>query len=271
MSEPSSREDFRKPVPLGSTTLRVSRIGFGASYGAPAEAYEQAFHEHGINFFYWGSIRRRGMGDAIRRLVTGGQRDRIVVALQSYDRTGFLMRPFVARGLVALGLDCADLLILGWHDDLPSARVLDAAQQLVDSGRVRYLAMSGHARKTHGALAADPARPIDALMFRYNAAHRGAESEILPFLPEDGRPGTIGYTATRWGQLLDARKMPPGEAPLTASDCYRFVLSQPRIDLCLAGPASAEHVREACRALAAGPLDADEVLRVRRIGAFVKR
>jgi aryl-alcohol dehydrogenase-like predicted oxidoreductase len=256
-------------VALGSTGLRVSRIGFGGSYGAPAEAYEYAFHEHGVNFLYWGSIRRPGMRDAIRRLVAGGHRDRLVVALQSYDRTGFLMRPFVARGLAALGLDHADLLILGYHDAVPAARVQNAANRLVDAGLVRYLAMSGHARETHGVLAADPARPFDALMFRYNAAHRGAESEILPRLPDRGRPGTIGYTATRWGQLLDARKMPPGEAPLSASTCYRFVLSQPRIDLCLAGPSSAEHVREACRALALGPLDTEELARVRRIGDLV--
>lgn len=256
---------------LGSTGLRVSRIGFGSSYNAPAEAYERAFHEHGINFLYWGSIRRRGMGEAIRRLAADGQRDRLVVALQSYDRTGFLMGRFVARALTALGLDRADLLILGWHNERPPARVLDAAQRLVDSGRVLHLAMSGHRRTTHGALAADPSRPFDVLMFRYNAAHRGAETEVLPFLPAADRPGTIAYTATRWGQLLDPRRMPPGEEPLTASECYRFALSQPGIDVCLSGPATAEHVHEACRALARGPLADDEMERVRRIGAFVRK
>lgn len=258
------------PVKLGLTGLRVSRIGFGSSYGAPAEAYERAFHEHGINFLYWGSIRRRGMREAIRHLVAGGHRENLIVALQSYDRTGFLMARFVERGLAALRLDRADLLVLGWHNEVPPTRVLDAAHRLVDSGRVLRLAMSGHKRTTHGALAADSTRPVDVLMFRYNAAHRGAETEILPSLPEKDRPGTIAYTATRWGHLLDPRRMPPGEAPLTASDCYRFVLSQPSIDVCLSGPANAEHVREACRALAAGPLDADEMARVRRIGEFVR-
>ena len=62
------------PVVLGSTGLEVSRIGFGASYDAPAEAYERAFHEHGVNFLYWGSMRRRGMRNAIRNLVAGGHR-----------------------------------------------------------------------------------------------------------------------------------------------------------------------------------------------------
>ena len=38
------------------------------------------------------------------------------------------------------------------------------------------------------------------------------------------RPGTVSFTATRWGKLLDPKKMPSGEKPLTAADAYRFVL-----------------------------------------------
>lgn len=64
--------DFRELRALGTTGLRVSRLGFGSSYGAPAAAYEMAFHEHGVNFFYWGSIRRAGMGEAIRHLSRAG-------------------------------------------------------------------------------------------------------------------------------------------------------------------------------------------------------
>jgi len=260
---------FRDPRTLGATGLTVSRIGFGSSYGAPADAYERAFHDYGVNLFYWGSIRRAGMRDAIRRLVRAGHRERLVVALQSYDRTGWLAAPFVERGLRALGLDHAELLILGWHDARPSTRVLAAAHDLVRRGLVRFLAMSGHNRPTHGALAADPGRPVDVLMFRYNAAHRGAETEIVPYLSGARPPGTIAYTATRWGRLLSPKRMPSGEPPLSAADCYRFVLSQPAVDVCLAGPASAAQAEEACRALDLGPLDAGEMDRARRIGDHV--
>jgi predicted aldo/keto reductase-like oxidoreductase len=65
--------------------------------------------------------------------------------------------------------------------------------------------------------------------------------------------------------------MPPGEAPLRASDCYRFVLSEPRVDMCLTGPANAEQLREALRALEAGPLSPEEAEHVRRIGRHVRR
>lgn len=265
---------FSEPVTLGRTGLRVGRLGVGASYGVPAAPLERAFHEHGMNYFYWGSMRRHGMRDAIRS-ISRTNRDDLVVVLQSYDRTGVLMRPLHERGLRALGIDRADVLLLGWHDSYPSRRVIDAAMGLKEDGLIRFIAVSGHERSLYARYAdearRDPAAfPFDILMFRYNAAHRGAESEIFPHLDEGTeRPGVTCYTATRWGKLLDPRKMPSGERPLTAAECYRFVLSNPKVDLCMTGPRNAAQLEAACAALAAGPLDEDEMERVRRIGDHV--
>jgi len=260
--------DFRAHTILGRTGLTVSRLGIGSSYGVPAPAIERAFHEHGVNLLYWGSLRRSGMAHAIRNLKTP-HREQLVIALQTYDRSGLFMRHFVEKGLRSLGLDSCDLLILGFHKRVPSARVLDAARSLVAAGKVRFLALSGHRRSLFGELARTPGFPADVFMFRYNAAHRGAEEEIFPFLPEAEKPGTIAYTATRWGHLLDARRMPPGESPMTAADCYRFALSHPAVDVCLTGPATAAQVEAALTALALGPLNEAELSRIRRIGDFV--
>ena len=52
--------NFREPVTLGRSGLKVSRLGIGAGYGVPAGAIEKAYHEHGINYFYWLS-RKQGM------------------------------------------------------------------------------------------------------------------------------------------------------------------------------------------------------------------
>jgi aryl-alcohol dehydrogenase-like predicted oxidoreductase len=71
------------------------------------------------------------------------------------------------------------------------------------------------------------------------------------------------------GQLLDPGKMPRGEAPPPARDCYRFALSQPAVSLVLCGPANREQMQEALRALDAGPLDAEAMARMRRIGDHV--
>ena len=56
---------FPARTTLGATGLRVSKLGLGSSFGAPTRAYHEAF-ERGVNYFYWGSIRRGLMGDAIR-------------------------------------------------------------------------------------------------------------------------------------------------------------------------------------------------------------
>jgi aryl-alcohol dehydrogenase-like predicted oxidoreductase len=63
--------------------------------------------------------------------------------------------------------------------------------------------------------------------------------------------------------------MPEGERPLSGSECYRFVLSNPLADLCIAGPANDEQMTEALRALDDGPLTDEEMARVRRIGDHV--
>lgn len=259
---------YREQTALGRTGLRVGRLGIGASYRVPTAAVERAFHEYGVNYLYWGSMRRDTMKQAIQNLART-DRERLVVALQSYDRTGPLMRLTFERGLGALGIDHADVLILGWHNRYPSRRVLDSALGLKEQGRARFLALSGHRRSLFGEMAQQADSPIDIFMVRYSAAHRGAETDVFPHLPDNNRPGMTCYTATRWGKLLDGRRMPPGERPLTASECYRFPLANPHVDLCITGPADESQMNEALRALDDGPLSEEELERIRRIGAYV--
>ena len=259
---------FRQHTTLGRTGLEVSRLGIGAGYGVPAAAVERAFHEYGINYFYWSLSRRRGMLEAIRHLAPN-QREKLVIAMQTYDHSGLVLRRTHEKGLRKLGIDHADVLILGWFNRYPKPRVLDAALRLREEGKVRFLAMSGHHRPTHGQVAAMADTPIDILMVRYSAAHRGAEQDVFPHLPAAKPPGVTTYTATRWGRLLNTKKMPPGEEPLGAADCYRFVLSDPHVDLCLIGPKNDHEMDDALKAVDAPPLSSEELDRIRRIGAHV--
>jgi hypothetical protein len=89
---------FTKRI-LGGTGLKVGPLGLAASYGAPAEAFEEAF-EKGCNYFYLGSGRHKaGMRQAIRNLCRQGQRDRLVITIQTYARFGFLTEWFFKRNL----------------------------------------------------------------------------------------------------------------------------------------------------------------------------
>ena len=240
-----------------------------ASYGAPAEAFEAAF-EKGCNYFYLGSGRRRaGMRTAIRNLCRQGLRDNLVIAIQSYARFGLLMEWYIRRSLRAMGLAQADILILGWHNRPPTPGLVRRAQAIRTKGLCRFLAMSGHQRKLFPRMAVDG--QFDLFHVRYNAAHRGAETDIFPHLQGDGRPGIVSYTATRWGQLLNPKKMPSGESVPKPSDCYRFALSNPAVDVCLCGPRNMEQMQSALPALELGPLGDEDLERMRRIGDYVHR
>ena len=71
--------------------------------------------------------------------------------------------------------------------------------------------------------------------------------------PSTERQGTIAFTATRWGTLLDRRFVPEDEALPRAADCYRFAMTNTNVDVCLSGAKNAVD----------GPLDAVELERKR--------
>ncbi len=260
--------NWRGRVTLGRTGLQVSRIGLASSYGLGADGLQAAYEEHGINYFYWGTWRKESFGAGIRRLAQRTRED-LVIVIQSYARFAGMLTSSLERALGRLQLDHADIFLLGFHSRPPSRRIMDAALRLRDQGKARFIGVSGHKRSTFRQYVNDGI--FDMVMFRYSAAHRGAEMEILPYLNVPDRPGSVAYTATRWGQLVDPKKIPPGEAVPQASDCYRFVLSQPQIDLCMSGPANPGQMKEGLSALERGPLSEEEMAWMRRIGDAIHR
>lgn len=261
--------DFKEKCTLGRTGLRAGRLGLAAGYGAPVEEIEEAF-ERGCNYFFWGSFRRKGMATAIRNIAKKGKRDELIVVVQCYTRLASYMEYSYSSALKRLGLDHGDVLLLGCYGSRPSARIIDRALSMKQQGLFKYLAISSHNRLLFKELAKDGI--YDIFHVRYNAAHRGAESEVFPGIaemPEDERPGLIAYTATSWGQLMKKRKMPQGEAPLKPTDCYRFALTHPAVDVAICGPKNAEQLREDLDTLELGPLEDDELVRIRKIGDHV--
>lgn len=261
-------EKFNTKVTLGRSGLQVGRLGISSSYGAPAAAFEEAF-ERGCNYFVMGSFmkgRSKEMIRAIQNIRARGQADRLVICLMEYTHSKLIGKSHFYKGLKKMGLDYVDVLMLGYYPRKPGRQVMDLALALKEKGVVRHLALSGHNRKLFPGLLDSP---IDIFQVRYNAANSGAEKDVFPFCGGENRPGMISFTATRWGQLLKESRMPAGEKPLTAKDCYRFVLSNPAVDLCMTGARNLEMMRENLETLDAGPLSAEEMERIRRIGDHV--
>jgi predicted aldo/keto reductase-like oxidoreductase len=256
-----------EPRTLGATGRTVGPLGLGSSYGLAGREVERAF-DQGVSFFLWGSRRRADFGRGLRE-VARKDRARATIAIQTYARAAWTMPGSVDRALRALGTDYVDILGLAWWNGPPPERIVERALALKDSGKVRSLMISCHERPTFATFAAD-AR-YDALMVRYNAAHPGSEREVFPHVASaPRRPGVVAFTATRWGSLLDPRLTPEGDRTPGASDCYRFALSHPQVDVCLSGPADAAQLDEALLAVRRGPLDADEMAWMRRVGVSVR-
>ena len=263
--------EFLERREVGRTGMQTGRLGIGSTFGAPASAIEEAF-EHGINYLYWGTVRRPEFARAMVNL-SRRHRDELILTIQSYSKDPDSIEGEVEEALSSGGVEYFDFLLLGNRSEVPEDAYMEVFERLRDRGKVRFMSISSHNRPMLPKLLAGyPAgeSPYELLMLRYNAVHRGAERDVFPFVPEAGpRPLMVAYTATRWKHLLDPDKMPPGERPLRARDCYRYSLSHPAVDMVLCGPASTEQMREAILALKRGPLEADERERIERIGAYL--
>ena len=265
--------DFLEPREIGRTGLKSSRLGIGSTFNAPAQVIEDAF-ARGINYLYWGTVRQPGFAEAMVNLAKH-HRDELIFTIQSYSQDPASIEAEVEDALKTGGMENFDFLLLGNRNDAPAPAYVEVFERLREKGKVRFLSLSSHNRPLLPTLLADyeaGTSPYDLLMLRYNGVHRGAEKDVFPYVPErPNRPMICTYTATRWGHLLDPSKMPPGESPPSAQDCYRFSLSHPAVDMVLCGPANAEQMDEAIAALERGPLEADERERIERIGAHLYR
>jgi len=254
---------------LGKTGLQVGRLGIASSYGAPTQAFEEAF-ELGCNYFVWNTFikgRSPRMREAIRNIVKAGKRDQLIIAMHSYGHNAFLNKLSLENSLKQLGVDQIDIMLLGYYCWKPGKAVVEGALKLREKRLIRFIGMTGHNRRLFPEL--DKKNIFDVFHIRYNAVHRVAENDVFPYMRIEKRTGIVTFTATRWGQLLNPKKMPEGENALSAVDCYRFVLTNPAVDVCLTGPKTLEQMRENLKLLEQGPMNEEELARMRRIGDYI--
>ena len=262
--------DFLDRIEIGNTGLLPSRLGIGSTFDASTAVIEDAF-ERGINYLYWGTVRQPDFARAMVNL-SKHHRDELILTVQSYSQDPSSIEGEVEDALKTAGIENFDFLLLGNRNSALSGEYVELFERLRDRGLLRYMSLSSHNRPFLPSLLEDYEQdrsPFELLMLRYNPVHRGAETDVFPFIQERKHPTIATYTSTRWGHLLDSNKMPPGEVPLTAGDCYRYALSNPAVDMVIAGPANGDQMGEAISALEAGPLEPEERARIERIGAHI--
>jgi aryl-alcohol dehydrogenase-like predicted oxidoreductase len=256
------------PTILGNTGMQVSRLGLSATYRPGTKAIYFAL-DQGINYFFGFGIdsqMKKVMQDVLK-----SDREKYVIATGVYNLIwGYPnIRKTLQKRLRQWGTDYIDIfMFLGVRkeSEFPE-KAREELYRLREEGLVKAVGMSTHDRPFAGRMAAEGS--LDVLMIRYNAAHRGAEKDIFPYLKEQN-PGIVSFTATRWRYLMRRPNGWPKDAPIpNAALTYRFVLSNPHVHVCMTAPSNQKQLEENLKALQDGPLSEDEMAFMQKFGDAV--
>lgn len=255
---------------LGNTGMRVHRLGLSATYRPGKKTIYKAL-DQGLNYFFFFGLDTQMI--SVLREALRHKREECVIATGAYN---FIwghsdLRRTLEKRLRQLRTDYIDVfLFLGVTKGKHFTQdIREELYRLREEGKVRAVGISTHNRKFAGRLADQGA--LDVIMMRYNAAHRGAEQEIFPYLKKYN-PGVVSFTATRWRYLTRRPRNWPKDEPIpTAVMSYRFVLSNPYVHVCMTAPSNLEQFEENLKALNRGPLTEQEMEFMRKFGDAVHR
>jgi predicted aldo/keto reductase-like oxidoreductase len=278
MPNPTSEPSFTHAIfrsPRAALDRPVCRLGL-ATRGNTGLTTDDVGHavECGINFLNWCGAAD-GLSDFIAAL--GRRRSEVALCVQFEARTATDARDEFEHILTELHTDYIDVLTFyyveeraEWEQIIGPGGALELCAVAQREGRVRMLGVTSHQRR----LAAEMADSglLDMLMIRYNAAHRGAETEIFPVTTARGLPVVV-YTCLRWGALLrPTPEDPPGFVVPSAPAWYRFALQHPAVSVALMSPENRAELEEDLQVLRPmEPLSVEEYERLAAHGQRVRR
>ncbi len=200
----------------------------------------------GINWFFFYDKTSTNLIEGLVPLMQS-ERNRLFVATGSESRDRSTLERYLDEIRLRLRIDVIDLFLAEYvnpKDDmdglLDHGGVLDLLAEWKRQGRIRYTGASAHDRDL--AVQLIRSGKIDLLMHRYNMAHRKSEEQVMPEAQRAGVP-VLGFTATRWGTLLEGHPEWDGTVP-DAADCYRFVLADPAVLATFTSPATASQLHD---------------------------
>ncbi|MFI6923170.1 aldo/keto reductase [Nonomuraea spiralis] len=295
---------------LGTTGLKVSRICLGMmSYGDPARQ-EWALPEEqaepiirraadaGVTFFDTADIYSQGhsevvTGSVLRRIFP--RREDYVLATKVYFPMGRgandrgLSRKHILSAIDAslerLGTDYVDLYqIHRWDDETPIEETMEALDEVVRSGRARYIGASTmwawQFSKAQYVAEANGWTRFVSMQNHYNLIYREEEREMLPLCADQGvgvlpwsplargvlaRAGSASATTARTGsdqridylydpdndrRILDRVAQLAADRELPAAQvALAWLLHQPGVTAPIVGATKDRHVDDAVAAL----------------------
>src|ERR1700723_3198616 len=227
-------------VRLGRSGLQVSRLCLGTmTFGLQSDeatgvAVMDKAVEGGVDFFdtsdaypLGGDLTTRGRTEEIIGRWLPGKRDQIILATKCFAPMGPSpmdggnsrkhILTAVEGSLRRLGTDYIDLYQLhGYDRNTPIDETLSALDDLVHSGKVRYIGCSNFLTyqlvRAIGRSETLRLARFDSVQPRYNLLFRQIQREMLPFCAEDG-VGVICYNPIAGGLLSGKHRRddPPAE------------------------------------------------------------
>jgi aryl-alcohol dehydrogenase-like predicted oxidoreductase len=220
---------------LGSSGLTVSVVGVGCNaFGArideqQSRAVVDAAIDHGITLFDTADTYGFGASEELLGRALGSRRDDVVVAtkfgmdMEGRNGPGWEARSsrrYVRRAVEAslrrLGTDHIDLYQIHQLDLItPMSELVEAMNELVDEGKVRYLGCSNFAAwelaDAHWTARSAGLRPFVSAQNEYSLYNRVAEQELVPACARFG-VGLLPYFPLAYG-LLTGKYRRGEEAP----------------------------------------------------------
>ena len=249
---------MERTIHLGPGFPPVCRLGLATRGNTHLRraAVEHAI-ENGLRYLNWCG-KPDGMSRAIAGL--GRQRNDVVVAVQFKSRAADEAEQEFSWILDQLGTGYLDIATFyyveseaEWGEITGPGGAWDVLAARKRSGALKMIGLTSHQRNlaagwaetrrpSSGAETGTDVNPLneqcrlDMLMIRYNAAHRGAESDVFPITRKRSMP-VVTFTGLRWSALLKATSdCPGGFEPPSAAECYRFCLANPDVAVALAAP-----------------------------------